>query len=317
MPLPAALRSFVPLVVGLLIGGAGVGLFVGSQPGEEGSPEARITKLEAELKSARNRVTELEASGRTGRPGRDLTDGLRELTEDIRAGRPVSPDDIFQKFQPLIGALGPLFERIRVREAEKVADSLAGEMIRRYGLDPSQQETLKRWFQQKAEDDAKAWTELVSRKGTSLQDLEKAMRDVRPDRGLDSVMEPMLSGDKLAAFKNQRATEKAERVQQQADMRVERIDSIVGLDSTQRDQVFGIMARQSPDYDASLRLEGGAGEIASSSAGGSSEDATLAVLRPDQREKYLAEKQRRRESAAKDLESIGLSLPSNWDPLDH
>ncbi|BCU76731.1 hypothetical protein llg_14460 [Luteolibacter sp. LG18] len=305
----------MPLVAGLVIGGAGVGLFAGSHPGAEGTPEAQVTRLEVELKSARNRITELEASGRTGRPGRTVSDGLRELAEDIRAGRPVSPDDIFQKCQPLIGTLAPLFERIRVREAEKIADSLAGEMIRKYGLDPGQQAALKRWFEQKAEADAKAWTDLVSRKGTSLQDLAKEARNVRPDQGLDSVMETMLSGDKLAAFKTQRATEKAERIQQEADMRVERIDSIVELDASQRDQVFGIMARQSPDYDASVKLEGAAGDIATIGKG-TPEEATLAALRPEQQEKYLAEKQRRRQEAAKDLEAIGLSLPANWDPLD-
>ncbi|MFD0892934.1 hypothetical protein KBB96_16060 [Luteolibacter ambystomatis] len=315
MPIPPALRSFVPLAAGLLIGGAGVKLFADSQPGAEGTPEAAVTRLETELKSARNRITELEASGRTGRPGRTLTDGLRDLADDIRAGRPVSPDDIFRQCQPLIGTLAPLFERIRVREAEKMADSLAGEMIRRYGLDPAQQATLKQWFKQKAEDDAKAWTDLVSRKGTSLQDLAKEARNVRPDRGLDSVMEPMLTGDKLATFKTQRATEKAERIQRDADMRVERIDGIVGLDAGQRDQVFGIMARQSPDYDSSVKLEGAAGDIAASGKG-TPEEATLAVLRPDQREKYLAEKQHRREEAAKDLQAIGLTLPPNWDPLD-
>jgi len=311
----ANFHIFLPLTAGLILGGVGMKLFADSGPGAKGSPEAAVTRLEVELKKAQNRITELEASGRTGRPGRTLTDGLRELTEDIRAGRPVSPDDIFQKCQPLIGALAPLFERIRVREAEKMADSLAGEMIRKYGLDPSQQATLKQWFKQKAEDDAKAWTDLVSRKGTSLQDLAKEARNVRPDRGIDSVMETMLTGDKLADFKTQRANEKAERIQQQTDMRVERIDGIVGLDATQRDQVFGIMARQSPDYDSSVKLEGAAGDIAAAGQG-TPEEATLAVLRPDQREKYQAEKQKRREAAAKDLEAIGLSLPSNWDPLD-
>jgi hypothetical protein len=37
--------------------------------------------------------------------------------------------------------------------------------------------------------------------------------------------------------------ERAQRVQQEADRMVERVNSIVSLDETQRDQVFGIMAR--------------------------------------------------------------------------
>ena len=42
----------------------------------------------------------------------------------------------------------------------------------------------------------------------------------------------------------------------------------------------------------------------------------LAVLRPDQRAAYEAERQRRRDEAAKDLQSVGLTLPENWNLLE-
>lgn len=315
MSLSSSIRPFVPLVIGLLVGGVGVSLFRESLPGAQGSPEVRANQLEHELKRAQNQIAALEAGGAKGRPGRTVTDGIRSLAEDFREGRKVTPDDVFRSAQPLLRDLAPLFERIRIRDGERQIDSLTGELTRKYNLTPAQQESLKQWFTQKTEEDAKQWTELVSNGNTSLEDLTREMQNTRQDEGLDAFMEKTLTGDKLAAFKTERLAERSQRVQQEADMRVERVDSIVKLDDAQRDQVFGIMARGSRDYDPSMKLEGAGGEIGTT-AGGNREQATLAVLRPDQRAAYEAERQRRRAEAEKDAAAIGLSIPENWDALD-
>ena len=68
-----------------------------------------------------------------------------------------------------------------------------------------------------------------------------------------------------------------------ADGKTQRLDRIVGLDDSQRDQVFGIMARGSSDYDPTMMLEGAAGGNIAASPAGTGRDAVLSVLRPDQR----------------------------------
>jgi hypothetical protein len=98
-------------------------------------------------------------------------------------------------------------------------------------------------------------------------------------------------------------------------MKVQRLDALVGLDETQREQVFAIMARNSPDYDPSMRLEGASGQIGVAQ-NENAREAMLAVLRPEQRAAYEAERQRRREEAAKELEAIGLTLPPDWEMFD-
>jgi hypothetical protein len=128
-------------------------------------------------------------------------------------------------------------------------------------------------------------------------------------------MATTLSGDKLATFKTERMAERAERVQQEADLKVQRLDTIVDLDEAQRDQVFGIMARNSRDYDPSMTLEGIGGDIGTT-PGGDRQQAMLSVLRPDQREAYEATRQQRREEAAEEMRTLGLSLPPEWDLLD-
>lgn len=324
-----SIRSFLPLLIGLIVGGVGVTLFMDSMPGAEGSPEERAKRLEVELKQAQTRIAALEAAdfggdsntaaGRTTRPRRrsmrTAADGARSIADDLREGRPVNPQDIFRASQPVLRDLAPLFDRIRVRQQRQMIDAMTGELARKYDLTPQQQASLKQWFEERSNEEAKRWTELLSWDGTRLEDLIRATRDVRPDQGLDSFMEGVLSGDKLASFRAERIAERAQRVQKQADMKVQRLDSIVGLDERQRDQVFGVMARSSPDYDPRMVIEGASGEVGATPSG-DRQQAILSVLTPDQRAAYEAERQRRREEANKDLEAIGLTLPPDWEMLD-
>ena len=318
MSLARTIRPLLPLVIGLAVGGVGATLFRQSLPGAEGSPEERANKLEVELQRAQTRIATLEAADpRAGqrRPGKTFADGARNIAEDIRAGRPVSPEDIFRATQPLLRDLAPLFDRMRVKQQQQIIDSMTGELARKYDLTPQQQDTLKQWFGQKSDEQAKHWNELLAKDGTRLEDVMRASRDVRLDDGLDAFMAKSLHGDKLAAFQTERMTERAARVQQDADMRVERLDSIVKLDTAQRDQVFGVMACGSRDYDPAMKLEGVTGTIDAATAA-DRQQAMLAVLRPDQRAAYDAEQQRRRDEAAKNMQAIGLTLPPNWDMFD-
>jgi hypothetical protein len=299
-----SIRPILYLVAGLVVGGAAAVLFRDSLPGEKGSPEERISKLEVELRRSQNRVLALEGGRRSGRT---VQDGLRELRESYEMGRLISPDDLLRTFQPWVRDLSPIFDRIRVRDAKRNSDRIIGELTRKYGLTAAQQESLGRWFKQKAEDDAKRFSDLASRPGTTLEDLMLETRDDRWDNGLDAQMERVLSGDKLADFKHERLLEKTDRVQGDADMRLTRVDAIVDLDDGQREQVFNIMARGSPDYDPSMQLGGPVGDR---------NQEMLTVLRPEQRQAWDAERERRRNEAQAEMAEIGMSLPAGWDALE-
>ncbi len=330
MPLPQSIRALLPLVLGLVVGGVGVTLFRESLPGAEGSPEARANKLELDLQRANNRVAELEATqakgpepqGALGRMvahakdhRRTLADGARQIAEDIREGRPVNPEDIFRASQPLMRDLAPLFDRIRVKAQQQEIDTMTGELARKYNLTSQGQAALKQWFQEQSNAAAKRWSEMVARDDTRLEDVIRASREVRLDEGLDAFMPSLLSGEQLTAFQTERMAERAQRVEREADMKMQRLNSIVGLDETQREQVFGIMARNSRDYDPSMNLEGTHGPIGAT-PGGNPREAMLSVLNPDQRAAYDAETARRRAEAVKNMEAIGLTLPANWEMLD-
>lgn len=316
MSFATSLRTAVPLLIGLAIGGVGVALFHDSLPGADGSPEARASQMEVDLKQAKNYIAKLEGEGRgSRRRSGSVAEGARQLRADFEAGVPVDPDDILKMMQPFIHDLSPIFARLRMKEEKRHIEAKTGELARKYDLTQQQRDTLEKWFKQKSADDAKRHAELMGAPGVTLEDLARESMRVRPDEGLDQVMEGMLSGDKLANYKTTRMEERVQRVQQHADMRVQRLDGIVGLDDTQRDQVFGIMARNSPDYDPGMQLEGTDGSIGTT-PGGDSRKAMLSVLRPDQEKAYEAERLRRRQEAESDMLEMGMKLPSNWDLLD-
>jgi hypothetical protein len=282
-----------------------------------------------ELKRAENRIKKLEAeTGQDTRAGsvlarmsvkktrRTLSDGTRQIAENIRKGRPVTPDDIFRVCQPLMRDLAPLFDRMRVREQQKEVERMSGNLARKYDLTPMQQEQLKQWFQGKSEEAAKRWSELLAKDGTRLVDVMQASRDIGMDEGLDAFMPGVLSGDKLAEFKNDRLLERAQRVEKEADRNMQRLSRIVDLDETQRDQIFGIMARNSKNYDQSMVMDGAEDVIAKAPVG-DRQQLVLSVLRPDQRIAYEAERERRREEAAKDMAAIGLALPDDWEMFEN
>jgi hypothetical protein len=311
-----SLRSVLPLVIGLAVGGLGVGLFQHSRPGEAGSPEKQIQHLESELQQARTRIAALEETRpRAARsPAQTAYDRGREIAQRLREGRTVSSDDLFRAAQPLLRDLSPLFERIAEQKFKQQADSLIGELARKYDLNPNQQDTLQKWFSEKSRADRKKWNDLISSDDTTYLQLVKSMRNDRTDEGMDPVMEGLLQGPQLEAFKAERLEERAQRVQQFADMQVQRINNIVRLDPAQTDRLFGIMAQSSPDYDASIRLEGSTGEIAPANM--HPRDALKSVLRPDQLAIYEEDRQRRSAEVLREMNELGVQLPADWDELE-
>jgi hypothetical protein len=315
--MPPTLRTALTLLAGLAIGGAGATLFLQSMPPDEGSAGEKIETLELELKRTNNQLAAYKAeSPGARRPTRTLKDGTRAIAEDIRDGKPVTPDDIFRATQPLLRDLNPLFSRMRLRDQQRRIDAMTGEFSRKYALDAAQQQALKLWFEQKSLEDNQRFDALITQDGVRLKDILEATRDIRPDAGLDAFMEKTLSGEKRSAFQQQRMQERVERVQQQADMKVTRLDDIVKLDDDQRGRAFHLMASTSPDFDPAMQFEDLGTAPVAPVANASFEESIRSMLRPEQREAFQAHREQQRAEAQKDLEAMGLTLPADWDSLD-
>ncbi len=310
------MKQFAGLILGLAVGIVGAVLFMQSLPPEEGSEEEENQRLLIELEKAARRVDALESEGKTGKPRRTLRDNMRSIAEDIRAGRRLDLDDIFDAAKPWLRDISPIFDRIRVRDQKKSFDTRIGHLTREYNLTEAQADDLADWFEEKAGANAEKFTEVVMDEKSGLEDLIRATRELDVGQDLDDHMESVLTGDDLERYRNDRLVQKVELVQAEADRKVTRLDNIVNLDEEQKDQVFGIMVRGSKHYDPSMRMEGVEGDTDTLYPGTSRDTAILRVLRPEQMNDYHQHKHQRRWEAERELREVGLSLPEDWDLFD-
>ncbi len=310
------MKQFAGLLLGLLVGIAGAILYTQSLPPEEGSLQEQTEMLQATLKKAEIRIAALEGEGRTGKPGRTMRDNMRSIAEDIRAGRDVDLDRVFDAAKPWMRDLAPIFDRIRVRDQKRRFDSRIGEFSRKYNLTESQQEALAKKFEEQAEENARRFNDVVNSDHSGLEDLIRASREMEEGQDIDALMESTLTGDALVRYKEDRLNERVEAVQNEADRKMQRLDNLVQLDETQKDEVFGLMARGSEHFDPSMQFDGLEGDTSRLAPGQSREEAIAAVLRPEQVEVLNNHRNQQRYKAEEDLRQLGLSLPPDWDLYD-
>lgn len=307
------LPSLLPLALGLIIGAIGAILFRSTLPPEVGSPEEKIAKLQHELKKTQIELKEITDRSPRKRFGPTTHDGVRSIAHAMQDGRPVTPDDIFNAFKPLMRDLSPLTQRISALEAQRRAESLAGEYARKYGLNQQQQQQLIEHLTANQKEHDEKLSELVESDHTSLRQYLKTERNFDSKAGLDAFMSQHLKGDELQAYQTERITEKSELAQQDADLQVRRIDGIVALDEQQQAQMFRYMAQTSRHYDPQMQFEGLAENTNPLPKNISREDALLSVLRPEQRASYQQHKQERLNKEQEEAAKLGIMIPNDWD----
>ncbi len=308
------MRNFLILFLGLAIGAAAAVLIRDSIPPASGTAEDRILSLERELSDTRQRLAKIDPSQARQRDdtGNAINMGIRNAFADLKAGRPVDVNNLFNAVKPLLRDLSPIFDNIRRKNERLQMEHMAGEFARKYDLSPNQQAALQVWLRERSEKNAEAFKALVLAERTSLDDMIKVSKSQRREDGIDGFMEEQLKGEKLATYRRDRLTERAERVTSEADSKVQRLHGIVELDETQQDQVFSITARSSPEFDPQMQIEGVSAEAG---AGTDRDAAIMNVLRPDQQQKYEQWRAERRARTEQEFTDIGLKMPESYDAL--
>ena len=315
--MPPALRSPLFLVLGLIVGGVGATLFHQSVPPPAGTEAARVADLETQLTRAQNRLTVLEGAPRQSKLSASQQSAeLRSMLDEFKAGRPVDVDRLFRTLKPGLAAVAPVFDNIRRRDERKAAEHQLAELTRKYNLDASQQAAVKKWLEERSAARTERFRDIMFRDNAGLEDLIRASRDMNPHEGAEQVLNQTLTGDTLKKFQQDWMNERVTRVQNEADSKVRRLNDAVGLDQEQQDRIFALMARSSPDFDPSMRLEGLGSDSTALIPGGSRDQAIMDVLRPEQREKFDAGRREQRARAEQEMNEIGLKLPPNWNFFD-
>ncbi len=312
------MRAPMFLVLGLLVGAVGATLFVRSLPPPAGTEAEKIAELERVVARDRLRIASLEATeaNAAARLERLAATGRRSILQDLKDGRPVDLNDLFNTAKPFLHEFAPLLDRMSRRDQKRRIEHTVADLAERHGLNASQKEELKQWLEARAEEQAGRIQEVTGRADSTLADYARAMRDFQPLEGVDAFMEGALQGEALDRYRRERLEERANRVQYEAEQRVNQLAAVVALDDTQQDQVFALMARGSRDFDPSMQFEGLGDDRAALSPGQSRDDAIMAVLRPEQRAQYEAHRVQRRQEAEAEAAEIGLKLPDDWDVFE-
>lgn len=134
-------------------------------------------------------------------------------------------------------------------------------------------------FQAQLDDDSKSMQDIMESQGDFWQQNEAE---------IEGMLKEELNEDQFAQFEREQLVEKTERVQRRADSELEKIDAAVELSDAQEDQVFDILVRQSPEYDAAMSIEGTETELPAAALADevTKEDAIRSVLTPEQTETY-------------------------------
>ncbi len=313
------MKQALGLLIGLLVGAAGALLFSRSLPPPAGSPEERLELAQRDLLKAQRTIRQLEErTGRAGRSRRTVGDGVRDIMQDIREGREVSLDDLLATVKPWMRDMAPLFDRIREVNEEDWADAMTGEWSRKYNLSDSERNALKQWFLERGREKAGEFRKVVQSDSSGFVDFIRATQyDWRDTEGIDPVMEGFLEGDELARFRQERLAARATSVENEANRGLTRLDEIVDLDASQQAAAFALLARGADDYQEGTLAFDGMGADRSPLAPQARDQALRGLLRPDQAATFDAHLAARRDKAEQDLRRLGLTLPANWDLLDH
>ena len=242
--------------------------------------QAQIALLRSELETSRAKIAALEASAAAAK----LVAGSQRFSgakPEAPAG-PVDLNQVFEQAKPLLKSLSPMLDQWRKKGAKAWAEARVAELTKKYPLTADQQAAVKKWFEDKSDQESERGKSMMDQPGMTLDKLIASGRGQAPEDGLDEFMQSTLTADQLPAYQADRLHQRAGNVEKEATRKVDQLDKAVGLDEAQKDRVFGIMARSSRDYDASMQLEGLGSDTGAFESGQSRDEAIRSVLTPEQ-----------------------------------
>jgi hypothetical protein len=170
------------------------------------------------------------------------------------------------------GAVNDYKDKLNLTDAQ--ADSIKARMA---GL---MEESSKK-FQGDLDDDSRSLQEIMESQGDFWRNNEDE---------IETILKEELDTDQFAQFERQQLEEDTEGVQRRANWELGQLDQALELSEAQEDQVFGILVRQSDDYDEAMAIEGIETDLPAAAIADdvTKEDAIRSVLSPGQTETYNA-----------------------------
>lgn len=291
--------KILPLVIGLAAGSLGgylAGQNLGPKKDAPTESKTQIIQLQEQLKSSQAEIQKL-TEAKVSSPA---TPAEGESKPDI--------NKLFNDAKPLLKQLTAGFEPQRQEMLERMTEEQIKRMIALANLTPEQQAALKQHLLEFSEKEKAKWQAMLDG-GGNLADMMKMGRGgPNPQKTLDEWAATNLEGEQAKSYETGRLAEKAKAITDSANTQLERMNTSLNLDETQKDQMFHVLVRTDKDYDPSMQMEGVA-DPGGAAVPESRDEAIAAILNPEQNEKYQAQQKERSRREGGFFRALGLPGP--------
>ena len=225
------------------------------------------------------------------------TEGLSALpapvasTED-NENEELNPEDaIAQIFNsPQARSLMKQFSQAMTKGADRWIEGAVNEYGEKLNLTEAQTVSIKGRMASLMEDSSKQFQSELDDESRSMQEIMESQGDFwrNNEDQIEGILKEELSAEQFEQFERLQLEEDTENIQRRANWELGAIDRALDLTEAQEDQVFGILVRQSDDYDESMAIEGIETDLPAAALAEdvSKEDAIRSVLTPEQTETY-------------------------------
>lgn len=297
-------KTLLSLMAGILLGAGAIFIWAQARESARVQDEAdAAARHAAEIQKLRKEITgERQALGAMRRQfaeaGVDTTP-VKEGEIDIQR--------LLNDARPLMKTLAIMFGKERAKLAERMITGFAERLAEEMGLTEEQTAAMIAHFLKVDSANFEKIKEMLDKPMTILS-IFSAMQDMNPTKNMDEYVLTKLNDDQKKAWENRKLETKAQQIERTANWQLQRMDKL-NLDETQKDQVFDILVKKNPQYDASLAVEGLNTESAFD-AGKSQEAAIAAVLREEQMAEYTAMQERQNKGRQRWANALG-----GFDPM--
>jgi hypothetical protein len=299
-------KTLLSLIAGIVVGAGGVLLWVQAHNIRAEADASELAalqerelsklrrQLEAERLTASTLRSQMELAGMDLRPVKEGEIDIQRLLNDAR---------------PLMKSLALMFGNERKRMTERMIKGMAEKLAEEMNLTEEQLADMIAHFTKLDEENFDKIKKMLDRQLT-IFDVFSVMKDMDPTKSMDDYVMTKLTDDQKKSWETKKLESKAQQLERTANRQLSRMEKL-NLDETQKDQVFDILVKKNPNYDASLAVEGLNAESAFD-AGKSQDEAIAAVLREDQMVEYQAMQERQNNEKKRWTEALGGFDPTQF-----
>ena len=176
------------------------------------------------------------------------------------------------------------------RGADRMIEGAVNEYGEKLNLTDAQSASIKAKMASLMEESSKKFQSELDDESRSMREIMESQGDFwrNNEEDIEGILKEELSAEQFEQFERLQLEEDTENIQRRANWELGAIDRALDLSEAQEDQVFGILVRQSDDYDESMAIEGIETGLPPAALADdvSKEDAIRSVLTPEQTETY-------------------------------